>query len=69
MTDGEGICVEESAFVETIGQKDLQFGGFAWDVNVVAKPTPIFPRLKNDEEVAYIKEEMKKANNCKQINR
>ena len=51
---------------EDESQKDLNFGGFAWDVNVVAKPTPIFPRLKNDEEVAYIKEEMKKAKPKKQ---
>lgn len=54
---------------EDESQKDLQFGGFAWDVNVVAKPTPIFPRLKNDEEVAYIKEEMKKAKPKKQSRR
>lgn len=54
---------------EDESQKDLNFGGFAWDVNVVAKPTPIFPRLKNDEEVAYIKEEMKKAKPKKQSRR
>lgn len=54
---------------EDESQKNLNFGGFAWDVNVVAKPTPIFPRLKNDEEVAYIKEEMKKAKPKKQSRR
>ena len=42
-------------------QKKLEFGGFDWNVKVTEKPTPIFPRLKNDVEVKYIKEEMKKA--------
>lgn len=47
-------------------KKDLQFGGFSWDLKVTAKPTPIFPRLKQDVEVKYIKEEMKKAKPKKQ---
>jgi len=42
-------------------QKKIEFGGFDWNVKVTEKPTPIFPRLKNDVEVKYIKEEMKKA--------
>lgn len=42
-------------------QKKLEFGAFDWNVKVTEKPTPIFPRLKNDVEVKYIKEEMKKA--------
>lgn len=42
-------------------QKKLDFGGFDWNIKVTEKPTPIFPRLKNDVEVKYIKEEMKKA--------
>ena len=42
-------------------QKKLEFGAFDWDIKVTEKPTPIFPRLKNDVEVKYIKEEMKKA--------
>ena len=50
-------------------QKTLEFGDFAWDSNVIAKPTPIFPRLKNEVEVAYIKEEMKKAKPKKQSRR
>lgn len=41
-------------------QKKLDFGGFDWNIKVTEKPTPIF-RLKNDVEVKYIKEEMKKA--------
>lgn len=47
-------------------QKDLSFGGFDWNVKVTEKPTPIFPRLKQDEEVKYIKAEMKKAKPKKQ---
>ena len=39
----------------------LEWGGYSWDTKVTEKPTPIFPRLKNDEEVKYIKEQMAKA--------
>lgn len=39
----------------------LEWGAYSWDNKVTAKPTPIFPRLKNDEEVKYIKEQMAKA--------
>ena len=41
--------------------KHLAFGDFDWDVKVIEKPQPIFPRLKMDEEVKYIKDEMAKA--------
>lgn len=47
-------------------QKVLEFGGFDWDVKVIEKSTPIFPRLKNDVEVKYIKDQMKKAKPKKQ---
>ncbi|TSO25751.1 methionine--tRNA ligase [Lactobacillus sp. LL6] len=47
-------------------QKDLSFGSFDWDIKVTEKPTPIFPRLKQDVEVKYIKDEMKKAKPKKQ---
>lgn len=47
-------------------QKKLEFGGFGWKVKVIEKPIPIFPRLKNDVEVKYIKEQMKKAKSKKQ---
>lgn len=47
-------------------QKALEFGGFDWDVKVIEKPIPIFPRLKNDVEVKYIKDQMKKAKPKKQ---
>ena len=42
-------------------QRKLAFGDFAWNVKVVEKPKPIFPRLKAEEEVKYIKDEMAKA--------
>ena len=42
-------------------QRGLSFGDFDWNVKVIAKPTPIFPRLKAEEEVKYIKDEMAKA--------
>lgn len=47
-------------------QKKLQFGGFAWGGKVTEKPVPIFPRLKSEVEVKYIKEEMRKAKPKKQ---
>lgn len=47
-------------------QKALAWGGFNWGVKVTAKPKPIFPRLKSEVEVKYIKEEMKKAKPKKQ---
>ncbi|KRL63309.1 methionine--tRNA ligase [Lactobacillus psittaci] len=51
---------------EDEAQKALEFGAFSWNVKVTEKPTPIFPRRKKDEEVAYIKEEMAKAVSKKQ---
>ena len=47
--------------VETEAAKDwtaVQFGHFPADAKVVAKGTPIFPRLDIEAEVAYIKEQM-----------
>ncbi|MEY8461799.1 methionine--tRNA ligase [Streptococcus merionis] len=38
--------------------ENLTFGQFPEGVRVVAKGTPIFPRLDMDEEIAYIKEQM-----------
>lgn len=51
---------------DNASQKELAFGAFAWNIKVTEKPTPIFPRRKKDEEVAYIKEEMAKAVSKKQ---
>ncbi|MBP2057338.1 methionyl-tRNA synthetase [Lactobacillus colini] len=39
----------------------LQWGAYGWNSKVTADPKPIFPRLKNDVEVKYIKEQMAKA--------
>lgn len=47
-------------------EKTLEFGNFAWNIKVTDKPNPIFPRLKNDEEIKYIKQQMKKAKPKKQ---
>lgn len=51
---------------ENADQKKLAFGDCAWDVKVTEKPTPIYPRLKPEEEVKYIKDEMAKAKPKKQ---
>ncbi|WP_125636156.1 methionine--tRNA ligase [Loigolactobacillus backii] len=40
--------------------KKLVYGNFPANTKVVAKGTPIFPRLDMDAEVAYIQEQMKK---------
>ena len=42
-------------------QLNPEFGNLPKDIQVVAKGTPIFPRLDIDEEVAYIKGEMAKS--------
>lgn len=47
-------------------QKQLNFGAYDWNIKVVAKPTPIYPRLKPEEEIKYIKDEMAKAKPKKQ---
>ncbi|WEV38430.1 methionine--tRNA ligase [Lactobacillus sp. ESL0680] len=51
---------------ENADQKKLAFGDCVWDVKVTEKPTPIYPRLKPEEEVKYIKDEMAKAKPKKQ---
>ncbi|WEV50831.1 methionine--tRNA ligase [Lactobacillus sp. ESL0731] len=51
---------------ENADQKKLAFGDYAWGVKVTEKPTPIYPRLKPEEEVKYIKDEMAKAKPKKQ---
>ncbi len=42
-------------------QKQLAFGSFGWNVTVTNDPQPIYPRLKPEEEIKYIQEEMAKA--------
>ncbi|WP_297815228.1 methionine--tRNA ligase [uncultured Lactobacillus sp.] len=44
----------------------LEWGAYGWNNKVTADPKPIFPRLKNDVEVKYIKEQMAKAKPKKQ---
>lgn len=39
----------------------LEWGVYGWNNKVTADPKPIFPRLKNDIEIKYIKEQMAKA--------
>lgn len=39
--------------------QEFSFGHFPADTKVIAKGTPIFPRLDMDEEVKYIQEQMK----------
>ena len=46
--------------------KQLEFGACAWNTKVVADPKPIFPRVKPEEEIKYIKDEMAKAKPKKQ---
>lgn len=43
---------------ETMELKDLHFGEFPRNTKVVAKGTPIFPRLDQEVEVAYIQKKM-----------
>ncbi|RMC40155.1 methionine--tRNA ligase [Lactobacillus sp. ESL0233] len=47
-------------------QKQLKFGGYDWNIKVAAKAQPIYPRLKPEEEIKYIKDEMAKAKPKKQ---
>ncbi|WP_430610197.1 methionine--tRNA ligase [Enterococcus sp. DIV0876] len=44
--------------VETMDLKDLRFGEFPSGTKVVAKGTPIFPRLELETEIAYIQKKM-----------
>lgn len=43
---------------EAMDLKDLRFGEFPSDTKVVAKGTPIFPRLELETEVTYIQKKM-----------
>lgn len=43
---------------ETMNMKEIHFGEFPENVKVVAKGTPIFPRLEIDTEVIYIQKQM-----------
>ncbi|MBM7689587.1 methionine--tRNA ligase [Enterococcus ureilyticus] len=43
---------------ETMNMEAIHFGEFPTDIKVVAKGTPIFPRLEIDTEVLYIQKKM-----------
>ncbi|KRM24516.1 methionine--tRNA ligase [Latilactobacillus graminis] len=49
-------------------QRELVYGTFPANIQVVAKGTPIFPRLDLDEEVAYIKDQMGQAQKAGLVN-
>lgn len=58
------MMTTSNAIMEQLGLRaifdleNLEFSGLPTGIKVVAKGTPIFPRLNIDEEVAYIKEQM-----------
>lgn len=53
---------------DQIAQRELVYGIFPANIQVVAKGTPIFPRLDLDEEVAYIKDQMGQAQKAGLVN-
>lgn len=53
---------------DQVAQRELVYGTFPANVQVVAKGTPIFPRLDLDEEVAYIKDQMGQAQKAGLVN-
>lgn len=58
------MMTTSNAIMEQLGLRaifdleNLEFSGLPTGIKVVAKGTPIFPRLNIDEEIAYIKEQM-----------
>ncbi|MGT2756376.1 methionine--tRNA ligase [Streptococcus ovuberis] len=57
METATGI-VSQLGLGDVEAMENLTFGQFPEGVTVVAKGTPIFPRLDMDEEIAYIKDQM-----------
>lgn len=53
---------------DQVAQRALVYGTFPANIQVVAKGTPIFPRLDLDEEVAYIKDQMGQAQKAGLVN-
>ena len=53
---------------DQVAQRELVYGTFPANIQVVAKGTPIFPRLDLDEEVAYIKDQMGQAQKAGLVN-
>ncbi|MGT2911265.1 methionine--tRNA ligase [Streptococcus cameli] len=58
MMETAASIVSQLGLGEVAAMEDLTFGQFPENVTVVAKGTPIFPRLDMDEEIAYIKDQM-----------
>jgi len=59
MTETPGnIFSQLGLAVEAMDLKDLRFGEFPSGTKVVAKGTPIFPRLELETEIAYIQKKM-----------
>ncbi|WP_307977206.1 methionine--tRNA ligase [uncultured Streptococcus sp.] len=50
--------MEQLGFGSAFDLENLELSGLPTGIKVVAKGTPIFPRLDMDEEIAYIKEQM-----------
>ncbi|MBT0911670.1 methionine--tRNA ligase [Streptococcus salivarius] len=57
MTTSNAI-MEQLGLPVAFDLENLEFSGFPENVTVVAKGTPIFPRLDMDEEIAYIQSQM-----------
>jgi methionyl-tRNA synthetase len=55
--------------IDDAAQTNPEFGNLPAGITVVAKGTPIFPRLDIDEEVAYIKGKMAKSKDKKHENK
>ncbi len=53
---------------DQVAQRELVYGTFPANIQVVVKGTPIFPRLDLDEEVAYIKDQMGQAQKAGLVN-
>ncbi len=61
--DGNQLYYNNFGLAEVSSLENLSLAGIPEGVTVAAKRTPIFPRLDMEEEIAYIKEQMKWATN------
>lgn len=58
MMETSNVIMAQLGLGSTFDLENLEFSGLPTGIKVVAKGTPIFPRLDMDEEIAYIKEQM-----------
>ncbi|WP_283679312.1 methionine--tRNA ligase [Lentilactobacillus sp. Marseille-Q4993] len=65
MTHAPKEIFEQLGLSEEINLKNLDYFDFPSGEKVVAKGTPIFPRLDTDEEVEFIKQQMTKTDKAK----